>query len=248
MALDFGDDACVALKHALEHEVVLERLIAGDDASTWGAAVTDAEVLQLPLRDLRARMVTPDALSLRDVTIHQLAKAHGLPALLEWGLQWRHLLALGFTRGDLGSLDAAMLRAMDVRANDLLELRPRPRDLVSLRLSAADMKRMGCGDAQWVRAMGYDAVSMRAHKNLSLRDWDDVLGPRTDWAALGFTQFDACVKMGWDGDELYSVVFKRRAAAAPGSSASASAPPVALSTKKTSAQLGRLTMPGTGSP
>jgi hypothetical protein len=232
MELDLGADACLAHRHALEHELVMRQLIAADDdASAWATAVTDHDVLNLSLDDLRGRMVTPNALSLRNVSIQQLAKSHTLPALVHWGLTWRHLLALGFTRKDLGSLDGALLRALHVTANQLLELRPSVRDIAALRLTAADMKAMGCGKPQWMSTVGYDAQSMRAHGNLSLQDWADVIGPDAKWPALGFNDFDACVNMGWDADQLYSIVFARaqaRPRARPRAAAAAPAPAGAL--------------------
>ena len=242
--IDFGDDACLAAKYALEHDVVLERLIAGDDASTWGSAVTDFDALNESLDVLRGRMVTPNALSLRNVSIQQLAKAHTLPALVRWGMTWRHLVALGLTRKDLGSLDGELLGALGVTADDLLELRPAVRDIAALRLSAADMKRMGCDRLPWLEAVGYDAQSMRAHDNLSLHDWARVLGPRADWGALGVVDFDACVQMGGGADHLYSVVFRERQPRVPRPARARHARPVAaLASTRPRSAMGRLTMP-----
>ena len=195
-------------------------------------------------------MVSPDALSLRNIPLQRLASRYTLSGLADFGFTYKHMLATGLRSRDLSSMTYPLLQQLGVRANDLLDVRPRPSHIAAMQLSPIELRNLGCGNLTWLKTVGYRSQTMREHKNLSLRDWAVVTGgdpPASTWRALGFVSFDACCEHGWNPDELYELAF---AHATPALTATPPAPPAATVARASSplprsrSRLPRLTFPG----
>ena len=210
---DLGNDSVLGAQYANEHELVM-RLLHQRAAKmpSAGAGLTNAALLELPLSSYKDHLVTPAALSLRGITVRRLASAYGLSALIEYGLTWNHLVAMGLQAADLSAFSFAQLRALRVSAPNLLDLRPSASHIVGMRLTAVEFEQLGCNSPEWLHAVKYNMRSMCEH-GFSLHKWSNMLGPRADWRSLGFVDMNSCKQAGWDSTELYTIIFSKLHAA-----------------------------------
>jgi len=146
------------------------------------------------LAQLKNNGVTPEMLVASGVKWDALQRKHGVDALIEFGMRWRHMLRAGFRGISLRSVTPAQMAQLGLNATRTLECRPSAADLASLGMSALQLR-----DAGWnidlMRAVGVNYRSMPAF-GWPLKDWAATLGA-TDFRSLGFDTYASCAAAGW---------------------------------------------------
>lgn len=209
MTMDFGQDAALSAMYAREHEDVLHLL----QQQKTNLRADKKGPLAFPTSELRNHGFYPSSLAQTGVTWRKLVRKHGLQALLDYGMDWRNMVACGFCAPDLGMLTYADAQRLQLTSSDLLEVRPTLADISGMCLSPHEFEALGLADWKTFRVgLGADAVAMRDMK-YTLEEWKNILGANTPWRELGFTETNRC---GWkkkDVAQLLNLQHKSTASA-----------------------------------
>ena len=206
--MDLGEDAALSARYAREHADVLQ-LLQQPDADL---RADSKGPLAFPASELRDHGFYPSALPQTGVKWRKLVRKHGLRALLDYGMDWRSMVACGFGASDLATLTYADAQRLRLTSSDLLEVRPSLSDLSGMRLAPYEFQALGLADWETFKeGLGANASSMRDMK-YTLSEWREVLGPSTPWCELGFTETNTC---GWNKKQVEEMLAEQPAQAAP---------------------------------
>ena len=197
--MDLGQDAILSAKYAREHKDVLQLL----QQQSSDLCADKKGPLAFPVSELRNRGFSPSSLPQTGVTWRKLVRKHGVQALLDFGMDWRSMVACGFRAADLGMLNYGTARQLNLSSNDLLEVRPSLSDIAGMQLTPEEFTALGLADwCTFRKGLDANALTMRDMR-FSLKEWQLILGPTTPWHELGFTETNRC---GWKKKDVLELL------------------------------------------
>jgi len=191
--MDYGNDPLISSRYAQEHQTAAE--ITKPTRTALIDTVRDRLAWsKRTLVQLKDNGVTPEMLVASGVKWDALQRKHGVDALLDYGMRWRHMLRAGFRGTSLRAVTPAQMVQLGLNATRTLECRPSAADLGSLGMSAVQLRDAGWND-DLMRAIGINYRNMTDF-GWPLKDWATTLGV-TDFRSLGFDTYASCATAGW---------------------------------------------------
>lgn len=195
--MDLGQDAALSTTYHNEHLSSCTALATVSAARTLLSALKRAPLLKMSLAELKQAGVTPSAMAASGASWSQLCKAYGADALLAAGFTWPHMRACGITGEQACAIG---MDALNVDANELMEVRPSVASVAAMQMPLSELKRRGF-TMEMLLALGLTSKTMRAF-GYPVAEWAHTYD--CDWQKLGFVDYTTCERHGWLREDLYS--------------------------------------------